>query len=71
MRIMIDFKCTSCSHIDERYTEYTQESICPLCGCKAEKVLSTPTIFLEGISGSFPGATEAWAKKHKISVQRD
>jgi predicted nucleic acid-binding Zn ribbon protein len=71
LRIIIDFKCTSCNNIDERFIEYTNESICTLCGCKAEKLLSSPTISLEGISGSFPSASDAWAKKHKISVQRD
>jgi hypothetical protein len=68
---MLDFKCTSCNHIDERFIEYTQTSTCSLCNCNSEKLLSTPTIALEGISGSFPGAADAWAKKHKPSVKSD
>ena len=68
---MIDFKCTSCFKITERYIENTEQTTCSFCGCIAEKALSTPTISLEGISGSFPSAADAWAKKHNPSVQRD
>jgi len=68
---MIDFKCTSCLKIVERYMENTEQTTCTSCGCIAKKILSTPTISLEGISGSFPSAADAWAKKHKPSVQRD
>ncbi len=67
MRITLDFECTSCFHIDERYidnnTEYTE---CSECGSKAKRMISTPTIKLEGYSGSFPGAAAAWEKKHRM-----
>jgi hypothetical protein len=29
-------------------------------------MISTPTISLEGYSGSFPGAAIAWEKKHRM-----
>jgi hypothetical protein len=29
-------------------------------------MISTPTISLEGFSGSFPGAAAAWEKKHRM-----
>jgi hypothetical protein len=67
MRIMLDFKCTVCDHTDERYvdntTEYTE---CSICNSKATRMISTPTISLEGYSGSFPGAAAAWEKKHRM-----
>ena len=67
MRIILDFKCTACNHVDERYidnnTEYTE---CSVCNGKALRMVSTPTISLEGYSGSFPGAAIAWEKKHRM-----
>lgn len=66
MRIMLDFKCETCSNVDERYIDSKLEySECSKCGCKAKRMISTPTITLEGYSGSFPGAAAAWDKKHK------
>jgi len=69
---MLDFKCTACNHTDERYidntTEYTE---CSKCNSRATRLVSTPTISLEGYSGSFPSAADAWAKKHKLSAKRD
>jgi hypothetical protein len=34
-------------------------------------LVSTPTIALEGYSGSFPSAADAWAKKHNQPAKRD
>jgi hypothetical protein len=34
-------------------------------------MISTPTIALEGYSGSFPSAADAWAKKHNLPAKRD
>ena len=67
MRIMLDFKCTVCDHTDERYVDNTTEYIeCSICNSKATRMISTPTISLEGYSGSFPGAAIAWEKKHRM-----
>lgn len=67
MRIILDFKCTACDHVEERYidnkTEYTE---CSICNGKAARMVGTPTISLEGYSGSFPGAAAAWEKKHRM-----
>ena len=69
---MLDFKCTVCDHTDERYidntTEYTE---CSKCNSRAIRLVSTPTISLEGYSGSFPSAADAWAKKHNLPAKRD
>lgn len=63
MRIIKDFECVSCGVVTEalRDTE-TANITCPDCGSDAFAKLSTPSIKLEGISGSFPGAHHKWAK---------
>ena len=74
MRIMLDFKCTACSHVDERYIDNNTEYVeCSKCSSSATRLVSTPTISLEGYSGSFPGAAAAWEKKHRMVAhdQRD
>lgn len=71
MKTLFEFKCTSCNNIHEELTEYKKESVCPLCNAKADKIISLSRVSLEGYSGSFPSAADAWAKKHKSSVQRD
>jgi DNA-directed RNA polymerase subunit RPC12/RpoP len=72
LRIMLDFKCSVCDQVDERYidnkTEYTE---CSKCNSRATRLVSTPTIALEGYSGSFPSAADAWAKKHNQPAKRD
>lgn len=69
MRVLLDFQCTACNHIDEKYIDNTTEYIeCSLCNSKAVRKISAPTISLEGYSGSFPGAAAAWEKKHRMAA---
>jgi hypothetical protein len=53
----------------EEYTEYKKVSTCPKCGMDADKIISAPHIYLEGITGSFPGAALTWEKRHKTSAK--
>ena len=70
MKKLFEFQCRDCKESFEEYTEYKQVSQCPMCGAEADKLISTPRIALEGISGSFPGAALAWEKKHKQSAKK-
>jgi len=63
MRKLFEFECDQCG-IFEELVEYTKEHDCPSCGKVAYKIISTPSIQLEGVSGSFPGAALSWEKKH-------
>lgn len=66
MRQLFEFQCKECTDVFTRFIEYTKVTTCPLCGSEANKLISTPSISLEGISGSFPSASEAWANKHNF-----
>ena len=63
MKILFDFECKDCGVFD-KFTKYTTTTDCPTCGKESKKILNTPTIKLEGISGDFPDAHARWAKKH-------
>jgi putative FmdB family regulatory protein len=63
MKILFDFECKDCGVFD-KIIEYTKTTDCPTCGKESKKLISTPTIKLEGISGDFPDAHAKWAKKH-------
>jgi putative FmdB family regulatory protein len=69
MRKLFDFQCQSCNEVFEEYTEYKKVSACPKCGMEADKIISAPHIYLEGITGSFPGAALTWEKRHRIGAK--
>lgn len=73
MRLLYDFKCQKCGGIFEKFTNSTF-MLCD-CGGTMDRMISTPTVKLEGISGAFPGAADKWAKireeKHRIDSRRN
>ena len=71
MKKIFDFKCSKCAHIFEELTEYKKIAECPLCSGEADKMITSPTIKLEGITGSFPDAASAWVKKHKQQLAKE
>ena len=63
--ILYDFKC-SCGNEFEglaNIIDYTKE--CSNCGYQASRVISAPTIRLEGVTGHFPTAADKWTKMHE------
>lgn len=71
MKKLFEFQCSNCKEIFEELTEYKKVSQCPLCSSDADKIISTPRVSLEGISGAFPGASWAWEKKHNYKPTQD
>jgi len=62
MNLFFDFKCEN-NHVSERFIDDSIETTsCKECGLPAIKMLSTPRIHLEGITGAFPGAADKWVK---------
>lgn len=61
MKRMFDFHCSSCDKTIEELTALETEFILCRCGEPAYRVISTPNIVLDGISGDFPGAADRWA----------
>jgi hypothetical protein len=73
MKTLNDYKCEHCDAIYEKFTN----ALFLLCDCGGtmHKVMCAPTVRLEGITGSFPGAADKWAKiredKHRIDSKRN
>lgn len=65
MRRMFEFKCVK-DHVTERFVDDEVKVVeCPHCHNDASRIISTPRIALEGITGAFPSAADAWARKHE------
>jgi hypothetical protein len=65
-----DFRCDN-NHITELWVDADQQPTCPECDSPMTKLLSAPTVSLDPISGSFPGATMKWAKDRAKKVQKE
>lgn len=68
---MYEFLCKE-GHRTEKLTAYeTQEALCD-CGNVAKRVISAPSIKLEGWSGSFPSESGRFERKHleKLAAER-
>jgi hypothetical protein len=62
---MFEFRCVK-DHITERFVDEEVQSVeCPHCRNEASRIISMPRIRLEGITGAFPSASDAWARKHE------
>jgi hypothetical protein len=71
-RRMFEFSCKN-SHITESFVEVdTKEVQCSECGEVATRILSSPRLGLDPISGDFPSATARWAKMRaeKLALER-
>jgi DNA-directed RNA polymerase subunit RPC12/RpoP len=63
MRLLRDFLCEHCGTEKERYIDSdTSQVVCDECGNTAVRLIGMPRVALEGITGSFPGAADRWAK---------
>lgn len=69
MKVLNDFKCPQ-GHISEQLVENTSSvTTCTQCDQDAYKIVATPRISLEGISGTFPGAADSWVKRRESHMK--
>lgn len=62
MNRFFDFKCEQ-GHVTEHFVESNIRTyICPTCGTVSQRLISTPRVSLDGISGDFPGASDKWVQ---------
>ena len=69
---MFEFVCADSHRTEALVSSDTQEHICKVCGKAAQRVISAPTMKLEGCTGSFPTAYDAWSRKRaeKLAQER-
>lgn len=69
MKRIFEFRCVK-DHITERLVDDEVRSVsCPHCSNEAARIISSPRIRLEGITGAFPSAYDAWARKHEQAAR--
>lgn len=62
MRRIFEFMCPQ-GHVEEKFIEDScRESVCTVCGEASTRIVSTPRVKLEGITGAFPGAYDRWER---------
>jgi hypothetical protein len=64
-----DFQCAK-EHVTEHLVDSEVTVVeCPHCRNDATRLISTPRIKLEGITGAFPTAADQWARKHEEATR--
>ena len=75
MKRFYEFRCAN-KHVSEHYIdESLRVASCKECNEEAIRIISTPRVSLEGITGAFPGAADKWvrnrAEKQKQEQKRN
>jgi hypothetical protein len=71
MKRYYDFICEN-GHITEKYTEYEdKETGCQVCNLKAQRTISATRFKLDGCSGDFPTAADAWVNKRSEKLKQE
>ena len=66
---IFEFICTN-NHLFDRYIDDEQfATSCPHCNANARRIISIPRIDLDGCSGDFPTASDAWVKKRESHMK--
>lgn len=72
MKRIFEFMCDD-AHISEALVEDSIRVMnCVHCSKEATRIISTPNFKLEGITGQFPTAYDAWERKRaeKLAIER-
>lgn len=71
MKRFFEFRCTN-NHLFEKYIdENIRTDNCPTCNEEAQRIVSMPRVSLEGITGAFPGAADAWVRKRAEKLKQE
>lgn len=71
MRRIFEFLCSD-NHLSEAYIDDSERMIsCKECGKDAHRIVSKPNMKLEGITGDYPTAYDAWERKHAEKLKEE
>lgn len=71
MRRIFEFLCSD-NHISEAYIDESERTIsCKECNKKAHRIVSKPNMKLEGITGDYPTAYDAWERKRSEKLKEE
>lgn len=71
-RRIFEFLCENAHRTEAFVDTECYATPCKECGSEAKRVVSAPTMKLEGFTGSFPTAYDAWERKRseKLAIER-
>lgn len=71
-RRIYEFVCNEAHHRTESFVDETCHATpCKECGAEATRVMSAPTMRLEGCTGDFPSAADAWVRKRSEKMAQE
>lgn len=71
MKRIFEFVCED-GHVSEALVDSETRSIsCKECGKEATRIISMPQVKLDGCSGHFPSAYDAWSKKRSEKLAQE
>lgn len=69
MKRIFEFRCVK-DHVTEKYVDDEVTSVeCPHCHNEASRIISSPRFKLEGFTGAFPTAYDAWERKRAEAMR--
>ena len=69
---IFEFVCAEGHLFDKLVDSECRTTHCRVCDKPAERIISTPMVKLEGVTGDFPGAAMQWERKRaqRIAAER-
>jgi hypothetical protein len=68
VKILNDYQCAK-GHTEEYFVDRDVMSVtCRHCGNEATRLIATPRISLDGTSGDFPTASDAWVNRRNSHI---
>ena len=71
MILVLDFVCENRHKTESFVRPETIAIVCPVCSMLAERVISAPRCKLDGTTGHFPGASDAWERKREQHMAKE
>lgn len=70
-KLFFEFVCEEGHLFDKLVDSESRTTDCRVCGKPAERIISTPMVKLEGVTGDFPGAAMQWERKRAEKIAAD
>ena len=68
--MLFDFKCSKCGATEEHWVGSDVRTVRCKCGSDANRMVTGGNVYLDPISGDFPGATMKWARHHEKAAKQ-
>jgi hypothetical protein len=73
---VFDFKCRRCETVAEFFVDTKEwregdDVPCPKCHGPAARLIPTPRVSLDGCSGHFPTAADAWERRRASHMAKE